>query len=316
MVVRVRSASARLTTLVVLAAVAFVLSSCGGSGPGQPSRSPSLSRETSRALAEPSATATVLPAPTETLAPTETSAPTETPAPTGAPRPTVTRTPAPNPTPPTHTETATATTTATVTLPPPTVPATPTVTAGPTTQPATSAPTPTTAQTEAVTPTSSDTSSAPAWLWWLIGAIVLVVGVVSAVLIRRNSRKQAWADQLSSSEADVAWFARELIPQLSQAPSVQQISGGWRISSSRVVAAEDRLTSLQASASDDVGRGQAQTLRDAVRDARARLDSLAVVGDMPTAMSQLQAAAGELEAALASISPATQAAMPADPPRA
>ena len=198
---------------------------------------------------------------------------------------------------------------------PPTVTAAPTVTLAPTPQPATPTPTPTAAQTEAVTPTSSDTSSTPAWLWWLIGAIVLAVAVVSAFLIRRNNRKQAWADKLSSSEADVAWFARELIPHLSQAPSVQQIAGGWRISSDRVIAAEDRLTSLEAAAIDDVGRGQARTLRDAVREARARLDALAVVGDMATALSQLQGAAGELEAALASVSPATQGATRDNPPQ-
>ena len=294
-----RSTSARPTKLVVLAAVAFIVSSCGGSGSGQPSRSPSLSRETSRTLAPPSATSTAAAAPTETSASTATS------------RPTVTRTPTANPAP---TETATATTTATVTLPP-TVTAAPTVTLAPTPQPATPTPTPTAAQTEAVTPTSSDTSSTPAWLWWLIGAIVLAVAVVSAFLIRRNNRKQAWADKLSSSEADVAWFARELIPHLSQAPSVQQMAGGWRISSDRVIAAEDRLTSLEAAAIDDVGRGQARTLRDAVREARARLDALAVGGDMATALSQLQGAAGELEAALASVSPVTQGATRDNPPQ-
>ena len=287
-----RSTSARPTKLVVLAAVAFIVSSCGGSGSGQPSRSPSLSRETARTLAPPSATSTAAAAPTETSASTATS------------RPTVTRTPTANPA---STETATATTTATVTLPP-TVTAAPTVTLAPTPEPATPTPTPTAAQTEAVTPTSSSTNSTPAWLWWLIGAIVLAVIIVSAFLIRRNNRKQAWADRLSSSEADVAWFARELIPQLSQAPSVQQIAGGWRISSGRIVAAEDRLTSLESTATDEIDRGQARILRDAVRSARARLDALAVVGDMGTAMSQLQAAAGELEAALAAVGPATQGA--------
>ena len=60
-----RSTSARPTKLAVLAAVAFIVSSCGGSGSGQPSRSPSLSRETSRTLAPPSATSTAAAAPTE-----------------------------------------------------------------------------------------------------------------------------------------------------------------------------------------------------------------------------------------------------------
>jgi hypothetical protein len=142
---------------------------------------------------------------------------------------------------------------------------------------------------------------------------VLVVAVLIALLMRKRNRKRAWADKLSSSETDVAWFARELIPQLSQAPSVQQMAGGWRISSDRVVAAEDRLTTLEAAAVDDMGRGQAQTLRDAVRGARARLDTLATVYDRAEALSQLQAAAGELEAALAAVLPATQPSTPDHP---
>jgi hypothetical protein len=118
---------------------------------------------------------------------------------------------------------------------------------------------------------------------------------------------------LSSAEADVAWFARQLIPQLSQVSSVQQIAGGWRVSSGRVVATEDRLTSLESAAVDEAGRSQARTLRDAVRGARARLDGLASVDDMATAQSQLHAAAGDLEAALASVNPATPGSGPDNP---
>jgi hypothetical protein len=281
--------------LVAFAAAAFMLASCGGSGPVLPSRSPSLSRETSRSVAPPSPTSTA-------ATPTETSAPTVTSAPDGAPRPTVTRTPiTPTPT------TATATVTATLV---PTLTVAPTVTSAPPT-PQTATPTPT--QSQALTATSSTTSSTPAWLWWLIGAVVLVVAVLIAFLMRKRNRKRAWADKLSSSETDVAWFARELIPQLSQAPSVQQMAGGWRISSDRVIAAEDRLTTLEAAAVDDMGRGQARTLRDAVRGARARLDTLATVYDRAEALSQLQAAAGELEAAMAAVRPATQPSTPDHP---
>ena len=273
--------------LVAFAAAAFMLASCGGSGPVLPSRSSSLSRETSRSVALPSPTAAT---------PTETSGPTVTSAPDGAPRPTVTRTPI-TPTPTTATATVTATVAPTVTSAPPT--------------PHTATPTPT--QSQALTATSSTTSSTPAWLWWLIGAVVLTVAVLIAFLMRKRNRKRAWADKLSSSQTDVAWFARELIPQLSQAPSVQQMAGGWRMSSDRVVAAEDRLTTLEAAAVDDIGRGQARTLRDAVRGARARLDTLATIYDRAEAFSQLQAAAGELEAALAAVHPATQPSTPDHP---
>lgn len=295
---RVGGSYSRPMMLVAFAAAAFMLASCGGSGPVLPSRSPSLSREASRSVAHSSLTSTA-------AIPTETSAPTVTSAPDGAPRPTVTRTPiTPPPTPTTATATATLTP-----APPPTATATPvpTLTGAPQTA------TPTLTQSEALSATSSTTSSTPAWLWWLIGAVVLVVAVLIAFLMRKRSRKRAWADKLSSSETDVDGFARELIPQLGQAPSVQQMAGGWRISSDRVVAAEDRLTTLEAAAVDDMGRGQARTLRDAVRGARARLDTLATVYDRAEALSQLQAAAGELEAALAAVRPTTQPSAPDNP---
>jgi hypothetical protein len=286
--------------LATFAGAAFMLASCGGSGPVLPSRSSSLSRETSRSVAPPSLTSTA-------ATPTEIST---TSAPNGAPRPTVTRTPiTPTPTAATATVTLTAAPPPTATLVP-TLTVAPTVTSAPPT-PQTATPTPT--QSQAVTATSSTTSSTPAWLWWLIGAVVLVVAVLIALLMRKRNRKRAWADKLSSSDTDVAWFARELIPQLSQAPSVQQMAGGWRISSDRVVAAEDRLTTLEAAAVDDMGRGQTRTLRGAVRGARARLDTLATVYDRAEALSLLQAAAGELEAALAAVRPATQPSAPDDP---
>jgi hypothetical protein len=69
--------------LVAFAAAAFMLASCGGSGPVLPSRSPSLSREASQSVAHSSLTSTA-------ATPTETSAPTVTSAPDGAPRPVTT----------------------------------------------------------------------------------------------------------------------------------------------------------------------------------------------------------------------------------
>jgi hypothetical protein len=153
-------------------------------------------------------------------------------------------------------------------------------------------------------------------LWWLIGAVVLVAAIVVALLMRNRSRKRAWAEKLSAAETDVAWFARELIPELSQASSVQQMVGGWRISANRVVTMEDRLTTLETAAVDDEGRRQVRTLRDAVRGARARVDALSSVYDLAEARSQLQAAVGELEVALASVSPATQRSEGNNPPPA
>ena len=194
----------------------------------------------------------------------------------------------------------------------PTQPATPprTVAPAPTLQPATPAAT----QTQAVVATSSSTTSTPAWLWWLIGAVVLAVAVTGAVLLHRRGRRRAWAEQLGAAAAEVTWFARELIPQLGRSPSAQQMLGGWQISASRVIALEDRLTRLEAEAVDDTSRGQARALRDAVRGARTHLDALTTAWDMSAAMNHLRAAAAELEATLASVGPSTQPAQAVGPP--
>ncbi len=144
----------------------------------------------------------------------------------------------------------------------PTQPATPprTVAAVPTPQP-----TPAATQAQAVVATSSSTTSTPAWLWWLIGAVVLAIAVTVAVLLRRRGRRRAWAEQLSAAAAELTWFSRELIPQLGQAASIQQMLGGWQISAGRVIALEDRLTALEAEAVDESRRSQARALRGAVR---------------------------------------------------
>jgi Mg2+ and Co2+ transporter CorA len=148
--------------------------------------------------------------------------------------------------------------------------------------------------------TSADAgSSTSAWVWWLIGIVVLIVAIAMTLLLRRRSRHRAWAAQFTAAEDEVAWFARVLIRQLEQAPTAQQMAGGWTVESGRVMAVEDRLTTLLASALDDAGRGRAGTLRDAVRSARTGLGGLATMADTFAARNVLSSAAAQLEAALA-----------------
>jgi hypothetical protein len=149
---------------------------------------------------------------------------------------------------------------------------------------------------------SEDTgSSTPAWVWWLVGAIVLAAVVVTVLALRRRSRRRAWADKFVATKRDVAVFARETIGQLEQAPTAQQIAGGWRIETARVVAIEDRLTRLEATAVNDADRTKARTLRDAVRASRARLAALETAEDMVVAVSLLRSAGTGLETALAAV---------------
>jgi hypothetical protein len=145
-------------------------------------------------------------------------------------------------------------------------------------------------------------------VWWLIAAAVVALIIAAVLLMRRRSRKRAWAEKFAASEHEVAGYARELLPQLAQAPTPSQIAGGWRIESGRVVAIEDRLTSLEAAAVDDLSRSQARTLRDAVRSSRSRLAGLDTAPDMVAAQGLLRSAAADVEAGLAAMHPSAQRA--------
>ena len=135
------------------------------------------------------------------------------------------------------------------------------------------------------------------WGWLLFA--VLVAAAVGVPLFRRLRRRSSWTDQVEAATGEVAWFARELIPQLGQQTSVDLVAGGWHLSRARVVAAEDALTGLAATAPDAQGTGQARVLRDAVRQARAMLDAGTAPGAVTAIGVELAAAAGTLEAALA-----------------
>ena len=153
---------------------------------------------------------------------------------------------------------------------------------------------------------SGSASSTPVWLWWLLGAVVLAAVIASVLLLRRRSKKHAWADEFILAKHEVVWLTRELLPQLSRAPTAGQTAGGWRIEAGRVVATEDRLTRLEATAVDGVSRRQARTLRDAVRAARTHLGALDNAADTATAKNLLRSTAADLETALSSVDTAVQ----------
>jgi hypothetical protein len=136
----------------------------------------------------------------------------------------------------------------------------------------------------------------------LLAAIVIALAIAVPVLLRRR-RMDRWLDDFARARAEVAWLAHELIPRLRQTGSSQLVAGGLEVSSARIVAAEDQLTALIASAPDDVTLDRSRILRDALRDARTRLDDVASSGTDEALATDLDEITGELEAALATTGP-------------
>ena len=140
-------------------------------------------------------------------------------------------------------------------------------------------------------------------MWWLLAA--LVVGTVVAIpLVVRARRRGAWRRELARVEAELAWFARELLPELRQAGSREQVAGGWTVGQTRVAAAEDELTVLESTAPDDAGRERARSLRDASRLARGRMNQITGPGAHDTWALDLDAVIADLDVVLGPAEPA------------
>lgn len=284
----VPSAALTLGSRTAVIGLAIVLvASCGGDGS---TTAPTVSR--SRTTTASSTATSEQPAPTRTenrsTTPTRgnpsasaSSSPVTTSTPTP---PSETRTrPTPTNTPPTATVTATV-----VPQPTPTAPG------------SSAAPSPSTTTQQPTAGAEAQTSGAPAWLWWLLGA--LAVGAIIAVPLLSRRRRQAWEAELAAAEDEVIWLARDLVPQLRLASSADQVRGGWAVSADRVTAAEDRLTALEATARSDQDGTRARTLRDVVRASRGRINAVAsgAVADFPVELGRV---AADLEAALAAVPP-------------
>jgi hypothetical protein len=147
---------------------------------------------------------------------------------------------------------------------------------------------------------TADSTGVPSWVWWLLGALVAVVAIAVPLLLRANRRRR-WQTDFQTAEAEAAWFARALIPELRRAGSPDQLAGAWAVGSSRVSALEDRLTALEATAPDEDSRARARRLRNPVRHAHGRLNALITTGDVATLWQDLDPATAEIEAALTAV---------------
>jgi len=308
----------RLTTRVAALTVgsALLLTACGGGGGvNLPTLSPTRTATASPTVALPTASlpTPTPPAPTLTLPeptltvptptlPTLSTSPEPTPTITDGPSPTTTAGPSPTTTPTTPAATTTTQPTTTSTTATPTTTTTPPTTTTTTETPSTTTTTPEPTGTVGTEPTTAEAAGTPAWVWWLIAAILIALAIAIPLLLRRR-RLEQWLAGFDTTRAAVAWFARALIPALRQTGSREAAGAAWGVSSERAIAAEDQLGSMSVTAPDDRTRQRALTLRDAVRGAIRQVDALVASGADDSRLQQLDAVAAELETALDATSP-------------
>jgi len=162
-------------------------------------------------------------------------------------------------------------------------------------------PAPSSGTGESTSPTaaeSDDSDGVPAWVWWALGALVLVLAITIPLLTRQR-RRRAWHDDLAAAEEDLVWFARVLVPSLRQADSLDQVAGGWAVSSDRVLAVENRLNALAESPPDDEAKARVTRLRDVVHASREQIQQLLTSGTPEAIPRVLSLVSSGLESALA-----------------
>ena len=155
-------------------------------------------------------------------------------------------------------------------------------------------------------PTSTTTETST-WPWWLLAAGLIAIAVAIALLLAARRRRNSWNAQLMSAIGEIVWFARQLIPQLQRDGSRDQLAGAWQVTRDRVSTLEDTLTGLQSTAPNESEAPRARDLRDAVREARTRIDAAAETTgppvDITTTRDELGAARATLESALVNSEP-------------
>jgi hypothetical protein len=113
---------------------------------------------------------------------------------------------------------------------------------------------------------------------WILLAVLAAAAATGTWLLVRARRRRSWLAGLEAATAEVEWFARELIPQLRASGSLGRVAGGWQVALPRVAAVEDQLTVLESSAHNQQDAARARQLRDAVRSATAKMETLSGAG--------------------------------------
>ncbi|MGZ4592843.1 MAG: hypothetical protein ACXV3C_03180 [Actinomycetes bacterium] len=290
-----------MTAVLLVALALLALAGCtGGSGGGLPSLTATPTRSPSASLP------TRTPGASTSAALTSSAAATSAPPATSAPAATSTTA-----RPATTTRSATSATSAreSVTQAPPSATAEISTSASASVAVSASASVSATTVTSEPAASGSDSNGIPAWAG--LALLALAVAAIGIALWQRGrSSRRHWAASLDSALTETQWLARDLLPSL-LTTSREGRRGGWGVARARVLALQDRLAALAASAPDEAGSGTARQLDAAVTDVRQALDAEAQsTGEerAAEAFGAVQQAARQLDQQLAAVmSPAPPA---------
>lgn len=126
--------------------------------------------------------------------------------------------------------------------------------------PTTTAPstaTPTTASPTATPVPQPSLGSVPWWVWLVLAAAVIGVGVY---LIGRGRANQSWERQLTTVSGELTWIHDQLIPQLLDSPTVSA-ADIWKREQPRVAIVESKLRTLATAAVSQSRAARANHLR-------------------------------------------------------
>ena len=135
--------------------------------------------------------------------------------------------------------------------------------------------------------------------------VAAAIGTGGWLLMRTRSARRTWDAGYEAAVGETRWLTAELLPTLGLAEAPEAVRGGWTVAAPRVTQLEDQLSGLAATATQETGRTQATTLRDAVRESRVTLDRVTggAMADPASVRADVQQAARRLSEALASVQP-------------
>jgi len=146
-------------------------------------------------------------------------------------------------------------------------------------------------------------------VWWVIAAAGLGVALAVIAVAMRHHRRQAWSQRFAEARNEVRWVSQTLVPSLALEPSTAQMMQNWQPASARVMAAEDKLARLEATAPDPRHAANVRALRDALVSSRVHVNELVASPDVAVARAGL----GNIAAALGNaLTQATSGVAPGD----